>query len=373
MTSRDGKSLKTITVVSTYPKTGSKNIGDELITESLVRAIRHVGGEVEIRVVSRMDDWSSVSKHIDTADHILFACLAIRPEMHRREYPWLHKGVESGVPLSAISAGTSLLVDQRGEGLFSGISKETMELLRRFNKGVTVLTTRGVLTQKFCEHHGLDKAIFTGDVAFYDPRFDQRIFEEARKVRNVVVSDPHRPDAYLPVMDRLLELLPILFSDARIAIAQHGVGSGCHRLGAKHGIPVIEVFKDLKNGLELYDQTDLHVGFRVHAHVSALKRRKYSYLLEQDGRGYEYGLTLDRKISVAAIANGALAINLRNIAKVFKIGMITFDRRPHVVVADQLLSMISADKRLGFSRFSGLERQIHRFNEDTLSALKRIF
>jgi hypothetical protein len=44
--------------------------------------------------------------------------------------------------------------------------------------------------------------------------------------------------------------------------------------------------------LNLYDQCDLHVGYRVHAHLDFLSRRKASLLLQEDARGVGQSLTL---------------------------------------------------------------------------------
>jgi hypothetical protein len=44
--------------------------------------------------------------------------------------------------------------------------------------------------------------------------------------------------------------------------------------------------------IELYDEADLHVGFRVHAHLYMNSISKPSVLLNEDGRGKAVGLVL---------------------------------------------------------------------------------
>ena len=39
------------------------------------------------------------------------------------------------------------------------------------------------------------------------------------------------------------------------------------------------------DGFSIYDDCDLHIGFRVHAHIYCLSMRKRSVLIEEDGRG----------------------------------------------------------------------------------------
>ena len=48
------------------------------------------------------------------------------------------------------------------------------------------------------------------------------------------------------------------------------------------------VIKDISGGyegFEIYDKCQLHVGFRVHAHIYNLSHRHFSILIEEDGRG----------------------------------------------------------------------------------------
>ena len=39
------------------------------------------------------------------------------------------------------------------------------------------------------------------------------------------------------------------------------------------------------DGFKIYDDCDLHLGYRVHAHIYNLSKRNISVLLEEDGRG----------------------------------------------------------------------------------------
>ena len=46
------------------------------------------------------------------------------------------------------------------------------------------------------------------------------------------------------------------------------------------------------SNLEFYDNCDLHVGYRLHGHISFLRRRLPSVLTGKDGRGYGFNATL---------------------------------------------------------------------------------
>jgi len=50
------------------------------------------------------------------------------------------------------------------------------------------------------------------------------------------------------------------------------------------GYKVCDVSSDLDK-ISFYDDCDLHVGYRVHAHLYFISKRKPSYLVSEDGRG----------------------------------------------------------------------------------------
>ena len=47
----------------------------------------------------------------------------------------------------------------------------------------------------------------------------------------------------------------------------------------------VEYISGTAEGFGIYDDCDIHIGFRVHAHIYNLSKRKFSILIEEDGRG----------------------------------------------------------------------------------------
>lgn len=353
---------KKIVIVSTYPEHGSRNIGDQLITTCLTEVIESLC-DAQIDVVWRADQWQHVRGKILQADHVFFACLAIRQNMHDKEYPYLRQVIESGIPFSVIAAGTSLPVHSCGN-VFSNISKASLSLLSCVNKHAAVFTTRGVVTQEFCYRHGLKAASLDGDVAFYSKQYTKRSFMAEKNINTIVLSDPHRASAYLGALRKLYYNLSAMFPEARICVAQHGASEVVELFCRELNIECVKIYEHRYDGLKIYDEADLHVGFRVHGHVSALKRRVYSYLLEQDGRGCDYGLTLDKRISVPNYLIPPKT-TLGSIAKTLFKRSEGQDAIASTVPADVLIGMIRQDHANGFSKFIGLENQIETFNRNT--------
>ena len=357
-------------VISTYPADGSQNAGDHLILTSLVELLDEHFDDPEICTVWRADNWENVSEVVRDSDHVFFACLAIRENMLDEVYPYLDKILDSSIPISVISAGTDLPV-HKDINIYSTFPDEDIKILKRTASRAAVFSTRGALTQYFCKQVGLKGAKLDGDVAFYDSRFDRRKFHQDLEVDNIAISDPHYPTYYLPQLDILIDGLENIFSQADIRVVLHGINSVVKDFCTKKGIKCVEAYKRKSEGLDVYDDFDLHVGFRVHGHVSALKRRKYSYLLEQDGRGADYAANLDPKLSVANYCTiGRPVPNVKNLARYLL-------KRPLVKESDisaapvhQLLAMIDKDVKQGFRKFVGLEQQIDQFNSSADSTIK---
>jgi hypothetical protein len=68
------------------------------------------------------------------------------------------------------------------------------------------------------------------------------------------------------------------------------------------GYRVLDAAYDL-GALAAYDDADLHVGYRVHAHLDFLSRRRPSLLVSEDGRGRGQNLTFGAADLVAGARN----------------------------------------------------------------------
>ncbi|MFS1428075.1 polysaccharide pyruvyl transferase family protein [Vibrio splendidus] len=356
--------MKKYIIISTYPETGSKNIGDQLITTALIEAIKFVkGSNIIIDVVWREESWEKIKDKIRSSDAIIFACLAIRPNMSTKEYPYLSKLLELDIPMGIISSGTSLPVNYLDKGTYDYVNNETRSLLQELDKKSVFFSTRGYLTQGFCDNIGLNKSKFSGDIAFFNKNNKINPFNINVEIKKIVVSDPHYSIEFMGSFITLIEGLGVVFPNAEIIIALHGNDQLIINYAKENGIQYEEIYKRKDDGLNIYDDADLHVGYRVHAHVSSLKRGMYSYLLEQDGRGCDYGLTINKKLSVPSYRQPKSKLDKVLTKLGFSID--TVSKSP----VNQILAMIKQDRNQGFNKFSGLEQQINYFSKSTTDNL----
>ncbi|WP_299948597.1 polysaccharide pyruvyl transferase family protein [uncultured Microbulbifer sp.] len=351
-----------IVIVSTFGGS-SLNIGDNLITLATIRAIRKLlGSNVDFKVIFRAENSGRAIQEFKNADYIVFACLAIRRKL-LDIYSVIPAVIESGKPFGVLAAGTSLNVSSSKLLFDNSLESCDEKLLRELCSKAEFFTTRGKLTQEFCEHIGLQKAIFVGDIAFERWRFRWRFFKNINKVTRIAISDPHYEDKYKKSLAHLIDRVKYIFPNAEVEMLLHGVNKLSGRIAQKRNLHVRKIYLDRSEGLDIYDKYDMHVGYRIHGHVSALSRGKPSYLLEQDGRGCDYGLSLFRKISTPHYR---------------PMKSDDLSQAPTTPV-DILLCMILADQRSNFSKFSGIEKEMlcfskgnHKVLLSALSAKMRI-
>ena len=169
-------------------------------------------------------------------------------------------------------------------------AQDTFSLFKKIND-CHGLMCRDLFSVKALHHNGLENAVMTGCPAWYDLervhetkvhpyRFDNPI---------ICVSDPAIVSNYSFVIP-LLKHIKELFPSATIKFVLHrGLATPNHDEVCKSVqnlgfVEIVELYPDAK-AFEVYDECDLHIGFRVHAHIYNLSRRQRSIVIEEDGRG----------------------------------------------------------------------------------------
>jgi hypothetical protein len=331
------------------------NVGDILICNSTINAIRHLYKcKIKIQVIFRTASWETVKNIIKEANLIIFACFAIRKNnaIDRDTYSFLSNIIQSGIPYGILAAGSNLNVSNTKLNFKNELCNEDIIELKNLASNALFFTSRGALTQSLCKKIGILNTTLTGDIAFFDKRFEKRKFMPLEKINNIAISDPHYSRLYRDSILYLINSVKEIFPNASIDLLLHGRNDLTKSLATEVGIKVHSLFHNIENSLDIYDKYDLHIGYRVHGHVSALSRRIPSYLLEQDGRGCDYGLMFFRKISVSSYINLPIDNNQVDLAPI-----------------DILMSMIKSDCENQFKRFNKMEDDIKSINTNTLSIL----
>ena len=361
-----GEGHMTYTIVSTYPVEGTKNIGDRLIEYCTKRLVEDVKGATEYFTVFRADDLDSKVREMNDTAAVIFACLAIRRDMVPKVYNMKTAVDQVRVPFVPLASGTSLRTAELavdGLGARTEFDSGTAEFVRAIARRAEVFSCRGEATYNAVRSFGVGNAAMTGDVAFYERRFDGLRFKARRGIDRIAISTPHQPQIYADQFYALVERCAETFPQAERVIVVHGLSEwlDAGRVEAS-GATIRDIFAEDLEALDVYSDFDVHIGYRVHGHVSALKRRVPSYILATDGRGYDYGMTL----RLGTIWNAWRVVPSIRIVPADEGETGTPKREARLLtradmdVVDYMLDVVKRDENDGFDRFLGFEHEIEK-------------
>ena len=172
-----------------------------------------------------------------------------------------------------------------------------LDLLRRASNDTKYLTCRDYLTTTVLRNNGFDNVVMTGCPAWYylpnvnEVRYQKKTLPNARKI---CISDCVNP-CYYPLMMDLIKHIQKLFAQPDITVVFHrsmnNVTPELQLFLTSNNIEYIDIAHSA-DGFKIYDDCDLHIGFRVHAHIYNLSIRNLSILIGEDSRGIGVNTTL---------------------------------------------------------------------------------
>lgn len=180
---------------------------------------------------------------------------------------------------------------------------EVLSLLWKIESGGGTFSCRDYITERVLRNNGLQNVIMTGCSAWYFLPMLTKHFScslhSSQDVQKLVISDQgitkdsRWHEIKLAQTKGLIEKLKQEFSKAEIVFTFNGgidtKYSGnfnraiCNYMD-EQGIKYADL-SGSADGFEIFDDADLHIGYRVHAHIYCLARKIPSILLEEDARG----------------------------------------------------------------------------------------
>ena len=289
--------------------TGSRNnAGDYLIK---LRATELLQAWRPDRTVLDLDGWKPLDDDqvdlINSAQAlILTGGPAVRADMRRSVYPLRSDLSDLKVPITTFGVGWSAPDGRWSRTHDVDFTPQTRALLGRIDRDGLQASVRDYHAQNALHHGGVDRTVMTGCPALYDLKHAGRPLDADGPPRHVTVSLGQR-FAKSPALARqteaLVDAVRNAFPDAELAVAfHHALGE---RFVAAYGartplfdaqrrfvqwldersIGHADVSGSAQAMIDHYADTDLHVGYRVHAHILMTSMRRPSLLLAEDSRG----------------------------------------------------------------------------------------
>lgn len=268
------------------------NAGDFLIKKRSIELLRYCYPQCEITEVYRNENLELHADEINGQDILI---IAGGPGYQNRFYGdsdiSLHGDLNKiKVPIMMLGmgwCGRSGSPDDIYQMQFTG---KMRELLTRVSNDTKILGCRDYFSADVLRSNGFGGVLMTGCPAWYDIGKVKQVTYTGKpltEVRKICISDCGRPE-YLQQTFRVAEFLCDFFPNAQIVYVCHrGIPEmepAMESILAGRGIRLVDISGSVE-GFSVYDDCDLHVGFRVHAHIYALSQRKLSVLIEEDSRG----------------------------------------------------------------------------------------
>ena len=358
--------------------TGSKNnAGDYLIkfrAKQLFAKIRPDINIIDINGWEEIDD-EKLGEINQSKALILMGGPALVENMVPKVYAFLHNLEDIKVPIIMMGIGWKSKRGNWSDTYNYPLSNKTKSVLLRVENSGYQSSVRDYHTLNAIRFNGFNNFLMTGCPAYYDDSFINKEFElkEVNKVAfSLGVSFIESPSMEKLIKENILAC-KVKFSDKEFEVVFHHT---LNRKGyndsakstSKHlykhnkfadwldgqSIGYIDISGSAKNLIEFYSNVDLHIGYRVHAHIFMNSISKQSILISEDGRAKGV------KSAISGIVlDGYIDFNATLIAKVFNRLFPFYDRfSANKFLTKELLSEIDYENKINFIRLKTSRKKI---------------
>ena len=274
-----------------------KNAGDFLISYRSQNLIRYLVPNCEIDAIWEGESEQTILDHIKQVNGVVFGGGPFfTHHIHPGDIPFVSDLSSLNIPMINIDGGWYGADSRYGTVASYYIDDSSLELLKKIQTSSGCLSCRDWYTVNMLKEKGF-KAEMHGCPAWYDiENVPNSSLRRISGIKKICVSDPANVNNSA-VAANLIRQLKKLFPSAEISLVFHrgtwekeeGKRGEKRRAGIEPTLKELNIKSiDISGGYEgfsVYDDCDLHVGFRVHAHIYNLSKRNRTILLEEDGRG----------------------------------------------------------------------------------------
>ncbi len=187
-------------------------------------------------------------------------------------------------PLVLLALGSAIVPGTARQLASFRFDRPSRAFLERVAGRTAHLGARDATSADILAANGFDRVLMTGDPAWYDlTRLGDPLHRPAAIV-SVAFTPPANP-LYFDQAVRLARALATAYPAASGSVIHHrGVQRPFAILARELGWQDVDITGSA-DGFERFDAVDLHVGYRVHAHLYAISHGIPTYLIAEDSRG----------------------------------------------------------------------------------------
>jgi len=231
---------------------------------------------------------------------------ALRPDIWPGVYPLTPDLSNIKVPIVTLGVGYKGATGDWNETRHSGFTPASLTLLSRINKNATPSSVRDFHTLNVLQSQGFHNFVMTGCPGLYSfPHLGSQLLHAPKPILGIspgttFASNASAKSQLIKVVRTLAEKYGtencrIAFHhtiDTQKYIKAYGNLSAflsaqqeLAKLFTSAGLEVVDVSGESEAMLAFYQSVDIHVGYRVHAHLLMCSISKPSILIAEDGRG----------------------------------------------------------------------------------------
>lgn len=278
-------------LLTTYPETTTKNVGDAMISDSFVKLLNVHTKDIDYVTVFRGTDLDKLD--LKYVQNIFAPGFSIVPGTYQKNYR-LFKDLDRLKSFNFFPTGCSYQHFLPSDISFNKdlYDSDSVSLLKYLNKLTGPLPVRDKKIERLMSDLGVE-SFYSGDLVLFDPDVINTNYMGIEKVESLAFSIQHKAK-YIGQSISIMKALIKAFPDTKIYITFHGeensVTEEIRQFAINYNIECIALSGESQN-LSFYDKIDFHVGYRLHGHISFLRRRKPSVLLVEDARAYGFAKT----------------------------------------------------------------------------------
>ena len=261
-----------------------RNAGDALIFE---RARALIGSRHPDAILDTAEAWRPLLEQVPADRLGRYRAIVVCGG------PGYAPGMAGRYPIGRLEDLPPLVLLALGSGIAPGTDSQLASFHfadadRRFLDTVLAraafIGARDPLTAELLARSGIERVLMTGDPAWYDLERIEAPVRIPATIHDIALTPPANPAAFRQAQ-RLFRALAAARPEAAIRVVHHrGVQRPFAALADRLGWENVDITGSAE-GFEVYDRSDLHVGYRVHAHLYAVSRGTLSYLVAEDSRG----------------------------------------------------------------------------------------
>ncbi|MFX1343085.1 MAG: polysaccharide pyruvyl transferase family protein [Promethearchaeota archaeon] len=300
----------------------------------------------------------------------------VRPNIYPDIYPIHPDILTHNIPIVFLGIGAKYYPGEYSLAHMVKLSQQGKQFLHHIEDTGFGIGVRDIHSARVLNLNGIQNVSLNGCPAWYAINEFPARHSQPKEIKRILFTTPATPFHYR-LAASVLKALRTQFPEAVILVSfHHGIQLGekgdprladlnvrLSNYARKLGCETFDASYDLKK-IQVYDTMDIHVGFRVHAHIYFLSYAKPSFLIAEDSRGDGVVKTLGgvgfpawNKLGAWAGVNRITRLGVSRVAEgVERVTKMNFQVNYHL--PNQVVEAITSEVETNFQSFQPIPKRL---------------